>query len=195
MIWRRQSSSAHLVDGGGRLAGMKNKSVRNVPGREVAMRIASLVMMAAAKRLWRAAGVQKAKAIKAPVTSKTPKKSKNEVTTKDLAAASSTSTAGIVIAVAVVAAIVASLVAFTVRARRQGYSGMGGDTIVRCREGHLFTTLWVPGASFKAVRLGMKRYQHCPVGDHWTLVEPVNDADLTDADRQEAAEHHDVRVI
>ena len=53
--------------------------------------------------------------------------------------------------------------------RRRGYSGMGGDTIVRCSRGHLFTTLWIVGSSVKAVRLGDKRYQRCPVCETWRI--------------------------
>jgi hypothetical protein len=34
--------------------------------------------------------------------------------------------------------------------------------------------------SFKALRLGRYRFQRCPVGEHWTLVEPVDDSDLTE---------------
>ncbi len=71
---------------------------------------------------------------------------------------------------------------------------MGGNTTVRCRQGHLFTTIWVPGASFKAVRLGTARLQRCPVGRHWSLVTPVKDSDLTDEDRESAAQHRDVRI-
>ncbi len=81
----------------------------------------------------------------------------------------------------------------TVRARRRGY-GVGGNVVVRCRKGHLFTTLWVPGASIKAVRLGSSRWQHCPVGDHWSIVTPVRDADLTDEQRVIAARHRDIRI-
>ena len=89
--------------------------------------------------------------------------------------------------------IVAGLVAGTVVARRLGY-GIGGNTVVRCREGHLFTTIWIPGASLKALRLGWARLQYCPVGRHWSLVTPVRVADLTEAERQAAAAHHDIRV-
>jgi len=81
----------------------------------------------------------------------------------------------------------------TVRARRRGHA-VGGNVVVRCRKGHLFTTLWVPGASFKAVRLGSKRWQHCPVGDHWSIVTPVRDADLSDEQRVIAARHRDIRI-
>jgi len=89
--------------------------------------------------------------------------------------------------------IVAGLVAGTVVARRLGY-GVGGNAVVRCREGHLFTTIWIPGASLKAVRLGWGRLQYCPVGRHWSVVTPVRAADLTEAERQEAAAHHDIRI-
>ena len=65
----------------------------------------------------------------------------------------------------------------TVVARRRGYSGLGGWTLVRCSQGHLFRTIWVPGVSLKAIRLGWYRAQFCPVGRHWTLVSPVADAD------------------
>lgn len=99
-------------------------------------------------------------------------------------------TAAIVIVVVVVVALVAS----TIATRRAGYSGIGGETIVRCRAGHLFTTLWVPGVSLKAVKLGMARFQYCPVGKHWTLVTPVRDADLTEEQRREASQYHDAHV-
>jgi hypothetical protein len=85
------------------------------------------------------------------------------------------------------------LAAGTFAVRLMGYK-LGRETIVRCRDGHLFTTIWIPGASIKAVRLGMLRWQRCPVGKHWTLVSPVREADLTDAERELAALSHDVRV-
>jgi len=78
--------------------------------------------------------------------------------------------------------------------RWRGYSGMGGDTIARCRQGHLFTTVWIPGASLKAVRLGSKRYQRCPVCKKWRIVTPVRDDDLTEEERQVAASRHDTKV-
>ncbi len=70
----------------------------------------------------------------------------------------------------------------------------GGNVPVRCRDGHVFTTIWIPGASLKALRLSFWRVQHCPVGGHWSLVRPVSPARLTDAERQSAAEHHDLRI-
>ena len=88
---------------------------------------------------------------------------------------------------------VTTLVGGTVMARRMGYK-VGGNTIVRCRDGHLFTTLWIPGASLKALRLGWYRFQRCPVGNHWTLVKPVKDADLTAEELKAAEQIHDVRL-
>lgn len=81
----------------------------------------------------------------------------------------------------------------TIIARRRGYP-MGGDVVVRCRQGHLFTTIWVPGVSFKSLRLGWLRFQYCPVGRHWSLVSPVKDSDLDAADLEAAHEHKDVRI-
>ena len=90
--------------------------------------------------------------------------------------------------------LVAAVLAIgTAIARRLGYK-VGGNTVVRCRQGHLFTTLWIPGVKLKAIDLGIARIQHCPVGKHWTLVVPVREADLTDDERRFAAEHHDIRI-
>jgi hypothetical protein len=88
--------------------------------------------------------------------------------------------------------IVADIVA-TLVARRRGY-GVGGNTVVRCRDGHLFTTLWIPGVSLKSVRLGWWRFQRCPVGRHWTIVHPVKEADLSKSERRAASDHADVRI-
>jgi hypothetical protein len=89
--------------------------------------------------------------------------------------------------------IVVALAGGTLVARRLGYK-VGGNTVVRCRQGHLFTTIWVPGASLKSIRLGWFRLQRCPVGQHWSLVTPVKDAELTDDERRHAAEHRDIRI-
>ena len=95
----------------------------------------------------------------------------------------------------IVGLVLVGLAVATLVARRRGYSGLGGNTIVRCRKGHLFSTIWIPGASLKAVRLGWFRFQYCPVGEHWTLVRPVRDQDLSEDQRREAVEHHDNRVF
>jgi len=94
---------------------------------------------------------------------------------------------------ALFAAIGAVLVGGTLVARRLGY-GIGGHTVVRCREGHLFTTIWIPGASLKSLRLGWARLQRCPVGHHWSLVTPVRVADLTDEERRFAEAHRDLPI-
>jgi hypothetical protein len=75
----------------------------------------------------------------------------------------------------------------------RGYP-MGGNLVVRCRDGHLFTTIWVPGASLKSVRLGWWRFQRCPVGKHWSVVTPVKQAELTEDEKRTAREHKDVRL-
>ncbi|HEY3729557.1 MAG TPA: hypothetical protein VGL51_20460 [Solirubrobacteraceae bacterium] len=71
---------------------------------------------------------------------------------------------------------------------------LGGNVVVRCRQGHLFTTIWIPAASLKSLRLGWWRGQHCPVGHHWTLVTPVTEAELSDEELRVASERHDVRI-
>jgi hypothetical protein len=78
-------------------------------------------------------------------------------------------------------------------ARLLGYR-LGFHTVVRCRKGHLFETTWIPGVKFRAVELGLARWQRCPVGQHWSLVVPVKSALLTEADRQLAASFRGVRV-
>ena len=71
---------------------------------------------------------------------------------------------------------------------------LGGNVVVRCRDGHLYTTLWIPAVSVKSLRLVWWRFQHCPVGHHWSLVTPVNESTLTEAERRSAHGHHDVPV-
>ena len=89
--------------------------------------------------------------------------------------------------------MIVALVVVTVVARRSGYQ-VGGETVVRCRQGHLFTTTWIPGMSFKAVRLGIYRFQYCPVGEHWALVTPVRDGTLTDDEISAAHRYRDTRI-
>ena len=90
-----------------------------------------------------------------------------------------------IIIVLIVLAICTVIVNVVVR--RKGYS-IPGKTVVRCSKGHLFTTTWVEGGSLTAVRLGpLTRFQRCPVGNHWAIVHPVKNEDLTDEDRRIAA--------
>jgi len=101
---------------------------------------------------------------------------------------------GVLVAVVLAFAVVAAIIGLMNRAaRKRGYT-LGPNTIVRCSKGHLFTTMWIPGGSIKAVRLGFTRFQHCPVGHHWTRVRPVRVSDLTDEERAIAAQNRDVRV-
>ncbi len=86
-----------------------------------------------------------------------------------------------------------AIAAATLIGRRLGYK-LGTSTIVRCRQGHLFTTIWIPGVKLKEVDLLVARVQRCPVGQHWSLVVPVREADLTEEERQFARDHHDVRI-
>lgn len=90
------------------------------------------------------------------------------------------------------AVVILAVVAIRVgrMSRRRGYR-YGRDVIVRCRDGHLFMTTWIPMVSFKAIRFGLVRYQHCPVGDHFTAVRLMRDDELTPAERLAASRHHD----
>jgi hypothetical protein len=54
--------------------------------------------------------------------------------------------------------------------------------------------MWVPGGSFKAIRLGFIRFQHCPVGNHWALVTPVRESDLSEEERIMADRYHDTPI-
>jgi hypothetical protein len=71
---------------------------------------------------------------------------------------------------------------------------LGGNVFVRCRDGHVYTTIWIPGASVKSARLGPWRLQRCPVGRHWSIVTPVRASDLTPWQRRSARAHKDIRV-
>lgn len=89
--------------------------------------------------------------------------------------------------------VAAIIVVEIVTMRLRGYR-VGVNVIVRCQEGHLFTTIWLPGGSLKSIRLGWWRFQRCPVGGHWSFVTPVKDSDLTEEARETAGEHKDIRV-
>ena len=89
--------------------------------------------------------------------------------------------------------VVAFYVLATIAARRRGYP-LGGNVVVRCRSGHLFTTIWIPGVSLKSIRLGWWRLQRCPAGDHWSIVTPIREAELTEEERRRAHEVRDVRI-
>jgi hypothetical protein len=87
----------------------------------------------------------------------------------------------------------AALVVEATAIGRRGYRDPR-DVVVRCREGHLFTTIWVPGLSVKSLRLGWWRLQRCPVGRHWSLVAPVRREDLTPDEQRSADAARDLRL-
>ncbi len=89
--------------------------------------------------------------------------------------------------------VAAAYVAGTVVATRLGYS-FGGNVVVKCRSGHVFSTIWIPGGSLKSLRLGFWRVQWCPVGKHVTLVHQLKRAEISDEVRQAAAARHDARI-
>ncbi|MYW96431.1 hypothetical protein G3I59_38915 [Amycolatopsis rubida] len=60
-------------------------------------------------------------------------------------------------------------------------------TIVQCGQGHYFSTIWLPLVSFKAVRLGDRRLQRCPVCRRFRSVVRVS-ADQLSAEELRAAE-------
>ena len=93
-----------------------------------------------------------------------------------------------------VAFFAVALVGIEAAALRLRVGRIGGRIIVRCREGHLFSTIWIPGASVKSLRLGFWRYQRCPVGDHWSLVTPVNAETLSEEELALAQEHRDTPI-
>ena len=76
---------------------------------------------------------------------------------------------------------------------RRGY-GPAGEVVVRCRRGHLFTTIWIPGVSVKSIRLSWWRVQRCPVGRHVSFVTPVRRSDLTEDELRTADANRDIRV-
>jgi hypothetical protein len=85
------------------------------------------------------------------------------------------------IALPIIAAVV---IVKVVVAKLKGRPPLGGNIVARCSKGHVFTTTWSSLGSLSSVRLGTARFQRCPVGHHWALFKPVNDADLTDEDRR-----------
>jgi len=91
------------------------------------------------------------------------------------------------------AAIVAVEVVATVVMRLRGYP-MGGNVVVRCQRGHLYTTIWIPGASLKSLRFGWWRLQWCPVGHHVSIVRPVKASRLSEGELEAAGHSKDIRI-
>lgn len=89
--------------------------------------------------------------------------------------------------------IVAALLLEPLAMKIRGYP-LGGNLVVRCRKGHLFTTIWLPGVSLKSIRFGWWRIQRCPVGKHWSIVTPVKEADLSGDEKRIANARKDLRI-
>jgi hypothetical protein len=89
--------------------------------------------------------------------------------------------------------LAAAAVLEAVMLRTRGY-GLGGNVVVRCRRGHLYTTIWIPAVSVKSARLGWWRLQRCPIGRHWSLVTPVADSRLSRRERRAAHAVRDIRL-
>lgn len=86
----------------------------------------------------------------------------------------------IIVAAAIIAFAVGAMVA-----SRKGYKE-GGEVVVRCGRGHVFTTVWVDRFTYRRVDLGFAKIQRCPVGDHLTVVRPVETSELTPEEKKQA---------
>ncbi|WP_037369949.1 hypothetical protein [Amycolatopsis orientalis] len=67
-------------------------------------------------------------------------------------------------------------------------------TIVQCSQGHYFSTIWIPWMSFKAVRLGDRRLQRCPVCRRARMVVRVSEDQLTPEELRAAEAMRDSRL-
>jgi hypothetical protein len=84
------------------------------------------------------------------------------------------------VALVVIAIVVLAKVSFLTSGR---YVRVNGKVIVRCGQGHVFPMTWLSLSAITAIRFGNSRYQRCPVGNHWSVVRPVKEGDLTDQER------------
>ena len=71
----------------------------------------------------------------------------------------------------------------------------GKNVVVRCTTNHLYTTIWIPSVSLKAIRWGFRRYQYCPVGKHWAWTSQLRRPELTSDAVEEANKMHDIRIF
>jgi len=67
--------------------------------------------------------------------------------------------------------------------------------IVHCSGGAYYESKWVPLASLKAIRLGNRRLQRCPVHHKWEVTVKVPDDLVTPEIREQAAQHRDSGLI
>jgi hypothetical protein len=67
--------------------------------------------------------------------------------------------------------------------------GIVGDRILRCAQGHLFTS-GEAARLFDSVHLGSKRFMRCPVDGKWGIASNVNRLDLSEQELLEARNNH-----
>ena len=67
-------------------------------------------------------------------------------------------------------------------------------TIVRCSRGALYSTIWNPWGSLKAIRLGPVRIQRCPVHHRWEKTRRVDPGALTPRQLEQARSTIDTRI-
>ena len=60
----------------------------------------------------------------------------------------------------------------------------GRRVVYRCSKGHLFTHGWWWPMYAPGIRLGFAGYMRCPVGKHWALLKTVEEADLSEEERE-----------
>jgi hypothetical protein len=93
--------------------------------------------------------------------------------------------------------VTAWILLFTIPALILSIRGMsvGKEVPVRCAGGHYYSTIWIPGISFKALRLARRRYQFCPVGRHWAWTRQLFEDEKTPEIYAQAARVHDKRIL
>jgi hypothetical protein len=66
--------------------------------------------------------------------------------------------------------------------------------VVRCSQGHLYRSVWIPGGSLKAVRWFKGRLQWCPIGRHWSWTRRVDASQISPNELAAASEVHVLRI-
>jgi hypothetical protein len=90
--------------------------------------------------------------------------------------------------------VVAAVLAFgagAIIARRKTRAHLG-RTAARCRQGHLFTTIWGVKGAHRVTDFGWMRLQRCPVDGRLTLVYPVDESTLTREEKKLAKQVQDI---
>jgi len=66
--------------------------------------------------------------------------------------------------------------------------------IVQCSQGHYFSTIWMPFGSLKAIRLGDRRIQKCPLCHRFRSVVQVEPDQLTEEELTAAKNLKDSKI-